>query len=196
MKTKIIYTNRNTCVELIIDEPVPREERRTLAAMSLFEGTGAWMMTDIRLAKYRAPSRYSGSIMADDVCTGFKPKNKDDAEYIRSRVKVLYEEDGVIYWCPFEGLVPGTPREGEFLETMNHVGYFTKQEGLAKLKEIQQFWDTYEGDPAKAKIPNPNRQPSFSDISAELSFRKMGRDPSELYEKTDPTPGAKKKMKP
>lgn len=177
MKTKIIHTHRNSCVELIIDEPVPGAERRVLAAMTLFEGTGAWMMTDVRLHQHMKVSRHSGSLRASDIHSFYEPKDEEQAKYLRSRLHTYSENEEGFHWSTYEGLILGTPREGDWISDKNHIGFFTKQEGLEKLKEIQAFWDDFEGDPDSVKIDNPLRQPSESAIMGELVLIDMGINP-------------------
>ncbi len=178
MKTRITRTHRNTCIELQIDHGSPAKNKRdplALASMTHFEGTSAWMLTDIRLHKTRTPSKYSGGLFSDDVSACFTPKTKAEAVFVRSLLREYTEEDGMFRWSTYEGLVRGTPRQGVLLETNNHIGYFTREDGLAYLKNVQAWWETYEGNPAAAKVDNPHRQPGESLVTMLLMLRKTGK---------------------
>ncbi len=165
MKTRI-SSQRNSVYEVLIDDGTKRANRRVLASMSLFEGTGLWMVTDIRLHRTREPSAYSGGLFSDDIHCSIKPKNAEEAKRVRAALREFYEEeDGTLTWSTFEGLVKG-PRQDSAQSMIwspnshNGIGYFSKSEGLAYLASVQEWWATYEGDPCDAKIDNPNRQPS------------------------------------
>lgn len=171
MKTRISCL-RNQAYELVVDDGKKDKERRVLAGMTLFEGTGLWMLTDIRLHRYRQPSAYSGGLFADDVSCYYKPKDDDELKLVRGLLREFtVDQEGAIYWSSFEGLVRGPRRGGTWSRTdHNGIGYFSKAEGMAYLKEIQKFWDVFEGDPAAAKIENPNLQPSETQVSFKVFF--------------------------
>lgn len=168
MKTKIARTNHNQRIELVVDEGqkrIKKEDRKILAAMTLFHGTGAWMMTDIRLHQHRRPSAYSGSLFADDIHAHFKPATEQEAVVVRVLLREFREDAEGFHWSSYEGLVRGTPRHDSIaLASGNHVGYFTRVEGLAYLEEVQAWWDAFEGDFKDAKIDNPHRQLSASQV--------------------------------
>ena len=122
-------------------------------------------------AKYRKVSPYSGGLFSDDIHSSYKPKNEDDSKFVQSLLREFtIDEDGIIHWSTFEGLVRGTPAETPYCRN-NGVGYFTRAEGLAELKRIQAFWDQYEGDPDYAKVDNHHRQPSEMSISMKIWIR-------------------------
>lgn len=83
-------------------------------------------------------------------------------------------ENGEIYWSSFEGLVRGS-RSGCSWSSTDHngIGYFSRVEGLAYLKEIQKFWDGFEGEPEDAKIDNPHRQLSEMQVSTRALIRRQ-----------------------
>lgn len=173
MKTRIA-NRRNTHYELVIDDGSKGDDLKVLAGMTLFEGTGCWMLTDIRLHQHRTPSPYSGDLLGDDVSSHFKPKDAEESAFVQSLLReFLIEADGSIHWSTFEGLVRGQPRSCSWSKSShNGIGYFSRAEGLARLKEIQKFWDAYEGDPADAKIDNPNRQPNAGQVYWRVLLRR------------------------
>lgn len=178
MKTRIGYACRNSVIELLIDDGTKGPDRKVLASMTLFEGTGAWMMMDIRLARYRKPSAYSGSLIADDIRTTFKPDSAEDAERVKSWLREYTEDELGIHWSTYEGLVRGQPRDGAlWIARNNHIGFFSRKEGLAHLKEIQAWWTDYEGDSEDAKLDNPLRQLSLTEVICRLAVVKLGLDP-------------------
>lgn len=186
MKTKIKYTCRNSQIELVLDNGA--EERQVVAGMTLFEGTGAWMLVDVRLHQYCIPHPYSGGLNSDWIQNEIRPKSDEEREFVKSQLREYEEhEDGSISWCPFEGVVKGTPRENSFLGRNNHIGYFSKKEGLEYLKNAQEWWSKYEGPLAKAKIDNPNRQPTASDLRCDFRIKSQNA--------ADGTESPKPKMK-
>lgn len=151
-------------------------ERFILAAMTLFEGTGCWALVDVRLGRYRAPSPYSGGLFADDFCASYRPKNEQEATYVKSLLREYEErDDGQILWCTFEGIVRGQPEVNGYrpVSYFDHAGYFSMKEGLARLQVIKVFWDTFEGDPASVRIDNPLRQPSAGVVSMDIIIKRM-----------------------
>lgn len=169
MKTRII-SHRNSCYELIVDNG-QAGERKVLASMTLFEGTRSWMLTDIRLDPYQTAHEYSGGLSSDDISARYTPDSEDEAAIVRSLLHTYTEAEGTIRWSTYAGLVIGTPREGTWLSKKNHIGYFTREEGWAHLKQLQDWWSDYDGDPDTAKIPNPRLQPSASMVLSALTWR-------------------------
>lgn len=174
MKTKIVGIHRNRGYELVLENDATDAGRRVLASMTLFEGTGAWMLTDIRLHPHRQPSKYSGSLNASDVTSHYKPESEQAAVIARSLLREFVEDSEGIRWSTYQGLVRGTPRVGSsYLERLNHVGFFSREEGLQHLRELQAWWAEYEGDLADAKVPNPHFQISemylFARVDKELN---------------------------
>ena len=175
MKTRIVRTHRNRCINLVVDDGAKGKDRKVLASMTLFEGTGAWMLVDVRLHRYSRPSAYSGSLLADDVHAHFKPDNAEQAALVRSLLREYTEDDEGLHWSTYEGLVRGTPRVNcGWQASCNHIGYFTQREGLAYLETAQAWWAAFEGDFGDAKIDNPHRQPSETQIRSELMLRDLG----------------------
>lgn len=167
MKTRI-SSDRNKYYELIIDEGRKKNvERRVLAAMTLFEGTGAWMLKDIRLSPYEGAHRYSGGLYSDDITCRIKPETEAEAAFYRSKLHTFTEDENGFKWSTYSGLVVGTPREDSWISRNNHVGFFTRAEGLAYLRSLQPWWDEVRGNPDRAKIPNPKLQPSSTILHSE-----------------------------
>jgi hypothetical protein len=158
MKTRISRPE-GSHIELIVDNG-QKGPRLVLASLTHVHGTGAWMMTDVRLHPHRTPSEYSGGLKGDDVASRYQPENKKEAAIVRSLLREYREEGGNIIWSTFAGLVKGTPRDHILLKDNNDVGYFTRAEGLAKLNEVQAWWEAYEGPLEAAKLPNPLLQPT------------------------------------
>lgn len=194
MKTKITR-DRNQYIALIIDEPGKKgKERDVLAAMTLFEGTGCWKMTDVRLSRFRVPDPYAGSLNADVLHASLKPENEEDANYIKSRLREYQEdEDGTIRWCTFDGIVRGHPSVKGYAparyKNFDQSGYFSQAEGLSKLQEIQLFWDNVPDLNYKWRINNPYWQPSQTIIMGEIVMRNMGYDASNSIEHNESGPG-------
>lgn len=172
MKTRI-SSRGNNCYELLVDEGPNCNDRKVLAGMTLFQGTGCWMLTDIRLHTHRTPSAYSGSLYADDISCNYKPKNEAESKLVQSFLREFtIEEDGSISWSSFEGLVRGHLRPCAWSRTYhNGIGYFTRAEGFAYLRELQKFWLDCDADPAIVKIENPHRQPNVSGIYWKLRLK-------------------------
>jgi hypothetical protein len=181
MKTRM--TRSKGIIEVSYDDP--KNEYGTtvvVAAMSLFEGTGCWMVSDWRLSEYKVLSPYSASLNASDCCSRFIPKSPEERALVISLLRE-YDElaDGAIVWCTFDNFYRGHPdvkgvRPG--FRTCHQSGYFGYKEALAKLREIKSFWDTFEGDPETARMENPNRQPSESSVTMALVIAAMdGRIP-------------------
>lgn len=181
MKTRLSYTCRNSVIELLLDDAKRSgpEDRQVLASMTLFEGTGAWMLVDLRLARHRMPSAYSGGVRAEDVHAFIAPASEEEAQRIRSMLREYREDEEGIHWSTFDGLVRGKPRENcGWAARNNHVGYFTRKEGLAYLQEAQAWWAAYEGDFEGARLANPNRQPSESMVRFALAYPELCDKPA------------------
>lgn len=166
MKTRISRPYAS-CVEVIVDNG-KKGERLVLASMTLVHNCRAWMLTDIRLHPHREPSEYSGGLRADDVCARHKPESAEEAAFVRSMLREYREERGYILWSTFAGLVKGSPRDHILLRDGNDIGYFSKSEGMAKLEEIQAWWESYAGPMDAAKLPNPFLQPSQMEVLARV----------------------------
>ncbi|WP_199028449.1 hypothetical protein [Ralstonia sp. ASV6] len=177
VKTKLITEKGR--ISLVIDDPSKaRDERDVVAAMTLHEGTGCWQLVDIRLSEHKKPSPFGGSMYADDFCARFLPDTPEDATVAKSLLREYKElEDGKLLWCTFDGIVRGEPEINGYapVRYFDQAGYFSKAGGLAKLAEIKSFWDSYQGDPATAKIPNPLRQPSELVVRFEVTMAKRER---------------------
>ena len=175
MKTRII-SHRNSCYELIVDNGTKGSKRLVLASMTLFEGTGAWMLTDIRLNPHRSPDEYSGGLYSDDISSRLKPVDAAEAAQVKAYLHTYTEDENGLRWSTYAGLVRGAPRDDTWLQRDNHIGYFTRDEGLAHLRGLQPWWEGYEGPLEDAKIPNPWLQPSCWEIRSEIRYAQLVKD--------------------
>lgn len=148
----------------------------------------AWIPKDLRLHEFEQPSQYSGSLRADDMLAHWQPESPEEADYVRSLLRE-YEEapDGSITWCSFQGLVRGTPREGVFLSRQNQLGYHTKTEVMAWLEDVRAWWEGYTGEASKAKIDNPDKQMTSSQMMMYCVGKRMGLDVPPPPEPVRPT---------
>ncbi len=172
LKSKLLHQKGR--IQLVIDDKKTKE-KSVLAELTEYEGTGCWRLEDIRLTKHHAISAYSlGS--AESYCSSYSPKDKDESEYIKSKLREYAELDsGEILWASFEGPVRGHPEVNNYTPkrwaNFDQVGYFDKKEGLEKLNEIKLFWDAKVEIGTDWRIDNPYRQPSESDIRSICHFR-------------------------
>ncbi|KWU26408.1 hypothetical protein AS149_25815 [Burkholderia cenocepacia] len=170
-------TRRRGCIEVLYTAPGnPYGYKVSVAAMTLFEGTGCWMVTDWRLSKYKPLSPWSSSLNADDVCAQYRPKSKEELIFVTSLLREYEEKDGELLWCTFDNFYRGHPDVGGVrpsYRTHHQAGYFGYREAFAKLREIKGFWDAFEGDPLTARIGNPDRQPSASEVSMETTVARL-----------------------
>lgn len=140
-----------------------------VAAMTLFEGTGCWIVSDWRLSEYKVLSPYSASLNADDCCSRYKPKSPEERAFVIEHLREFTElPDGTLQWCTFDNFYRGQPNVKGYRpewRSCHDSGYFGYADAFAKLKEIQAFWESFEGDPETARIANPDRQWSESRMS-------------------------------
>jgi hypothetical protein len=175
---KTLIEHYKGAIRLVIDDPAkPRGERDVLAGMTEDEGTGCWQLIDVRLAKYGKPNPYAGSGSADTYCANYLPETPEDREIVKSMLREYTElEDGTILWCSFEGVVRGAPSVNGYSPVkwanFDQAGYFSRAEGLERLKEIQAFWEAHEGD-LGVKIDNPHRQPTLTEVSGAISVKRF-----------------------
>lgn len=153
----------------IVDHETPRSEWDVVAAMTHYEGTGCWRVTDVRLSRARTPSPYAGDLNADVLCSSYKPESGAEAASVRQLLREYREEpDGSFLWCTFDGIVRGAPEVKGHRPAMwadfDQAGFFSRSDALATLREIQSFWATYTGPRNAARIPNPHRQPGEFEI--------------------------------
>lgn len=162
MQTKLLHYRGSQIALVLYDPKQSRDQQHRVGLMTLYEGTGCWTLEDIRLSQYRTPGPYFGQA-ADDFHAVAYPKSTAEADFIRSRLRRYDEgDDGSIGWCTFDGIVEG-PLQAKDMEPTwlsSHCGYFRRAEALAKLKEMQAFWDGFTGDPKTVRLPNPSRQPN------------------------------------
>ena len=146
---------------ILVNPDMKPWESDRVALMELYEGTRCWQLVDVRLATYRAPGQYMNA-SADDYHAMYKPDTPENATEVRTMLHEYTEDtDGTFHWCSFEGIVRGHPTIDGYRPSWHltdQAGYFKRSEGLALMKEMQAWWEAYDGDPKLAKIDNPNRQ--------------------------------------
>lgn len=174
MKTTLM--REKGCYLLIAGTDRTLDGRKVLAAMTLMEGTGCWMVTDIRLAKHRAVSAYSGSVNASDVRSQMMPKNDEEADFIKSLLREFTTlPDGTIEWCPFGNIIRGNKGVNGYIpvKSMGYEPpiYHSKARASELLRDIRSFWNEYDEDPNLVKIPNPDGQPTETEISMKIYLR-------------------------
>lgn len=95
-------------------------------------------------------------------------------EFISKLREYREDENGILHWATFDGLVRGKPEIDGYrpprYADFDQVGYFGFKEGLAMLNEIRAFWNDYEGDPNAARLENPHLQRGETAISFEVSI--------------------------
>lgn len=168
MKTSIIESEGYVA---LVDQDSSTEpsKRNVLAAMTICEGYDLWQLTDVRLATHRKPSPFFGALLADDLHATITPCSPEEAAFFRSRLREFVEDqDGTLHWCTFDGIVRSdSPSAKPSWIKFDQAGFFTREEGLSRLQEMQAYWEQFRGDPSTAKIENPSRQPSASLLSGE-----------------------------
>ena len=178
MKTRISHQKGR--ISLLIDQPIAPsgEGKAVLAAMTMNEGTGCWFLIDIRLAPHPVAHQWSGSGKGDDFYSEMKPKTPAEAKAIKAMLKEYEErEDGTLIWCSFRDIVRGELGVNGYVPAsyndFHAPVYHSRASGLAKLKEIQAFWEQHAGTVAEAKIENPYAQPTSGDIEREFIFQRV-----------------------
>lgn len=191
MKTKIIHDKGY--IRLIIDDPQKsRNESDVLAVLSNYADSSCWTLEDIRLTKYRNIGRYWAQ-SADTFTACYCPKDESESAYVKSKLHDYHETpEGELLWCTFDGIVKGQPEINGYTPPQyagfNRSVYFSRQEGLQKLKEIKVFWDDLENLEKNWRIENPNAQASQGEIFSACSIRKMYIDQkitSDQFEKME-----------
>ena len=179
MKTKISHSKRH--IELVVDKGHSGDQLKVLAAMTLFEGTACWDLTDVRFTRYVEPNPYSGSVGADDYCASIQPKNQAESDYIKSILREYVElESGEILWCTYHGIIKGHDSiNGYTLSSWSNfaaAGYFARNEALLYLTEAQAFWESQPDNILETdewRLHNPLAQPRLTDITSHLIFLEM-----------------------
>lgn len=167
---------------LLVDEKKQADsEKPVLAVLSNYAESGCWRLEDIRLTKDYTIDRYWASA-ANSFTGTYKPEDADEASYVKAKLREYQEtKDGVILWSPFNGVVKGEPSINGYTPKrwadFDQTGYFSRTDGLAKLMEIQAFWESLpslsEINESDWRLPNPHAQPSESDIQSLCSMRRV-----------------------
>lgn len=169
MKTKII--RRRGFLALVLDAPeYSKDDRPVLAAGTEIEGTGCWIISDIRLTPKPILNRYACSISAEDVMASFKPDSTEVALMAKALLREFDEaEDGTLSWCTFRNFLKGecgvrgyTPVSGDRVAPPI---YHPRLAVINHLNQAQLFWSAFEGDVAQSTIVNPHAQPRESAVS-------------------------------
>ena len=174
MKSEIIEQEGRYAV-VFADPTLEPWERNRVAELTEDEGTDCWQLVDIRLKAFPQLSKYGCSTGADDYHATFTPENEQQADRVKSMLRDFREDaDGSIHWCTFNGIVRGHSevngyRPARYLD-FDQAGFFSREEGLEKLQAIKRFWDAHTGSLAEARIDNPHRQPSESEVYFALRF--------------------------
>lgn len=137
-----------------------------------------WMLNDVRLTKGFDVFDYW--VKVENRFSYYTPQNKKEFAYITSKLREYHENtDGCILWSPFNGVVRGhSTVDGYAPKRLSDFdgGYFSREEGLSKLIEIQNFWDNLPNlnklKEEDWRIPNPHAQPLMSDMHSLCSMRK------------------------
>ena len=173
-ETTIKFTHRNCTGQLLLGDG---KEKLVLARMSLFEGTGKWVLTDLRMRSFhRVPSEFSCVLGSDMVNSWLAFESEEELNQIKNHLReytVDYEAN-MIHWATYQGVVRGQPvtrdKHQYLANHLNHIGFFSRKEGLAYLKEAQRWWAEYEGKVEDAALPNPHIQPSSFDIKRFIAY--------------------------
>lgn len=180
MKTKIRYRRGQIALMLDDGSKDPWHESPRVAQMELYEGTGCWQLVDIRLAPYHTiKSPYSCSLSAEHYYAHYKPRDETEASALRKTLREYDEDEEGFHWCTFHGIVRGHKTVRGYRPswlTHEFAGFFSRSESLSLLKEMQQWWEAYDGEYQAAKIPNPNIQPTQTDIWMRFAFENRFKD--------------------
>lgn len=168
-------------VLVLADPSVAPWKRNRVAEMTEDEGTGCWMLVDIRLKRFPQLSVYGCSTGADAYHASFAPENDGEAKMIKSMLREYREDaDGSIHWCSFDGIVRGHPEVDGYRPirylNFNQSGGFSREEGMEKLLEMKAFWDVHDGSLANARIDNPHRQLSQSEVEGLIIGERMNAE--------------------
>lgn len=181
METRIKHGKKRDHIELVIDDGAKDgSEKTVLAAMTLFEGTGCWVLMDVRLSKNKTPGPCACGLRGDAVHATYEPESEEEAEFVKSLLKECQEDDdGAIHWCTYDGIVRGSLEVNGYTPSFGSKPqiFMKRSDALEKLNEIKAFWDAYEGDPKLAKIDNPYRQPSEMHVHAACFSRREIESP-------------------
>lgn len=179
-KSEII--EREGHIALVLADPaVAAWERNRVAEMTEDEGTDCWRVVDIRLKRFPQLSMYGCSTGADVYHASFTPDTEAEARLVKPMLREYREDaDGSIHWCTFDGIVRGHPevdgyRPRRYLD-FDQAGYFSRDEGMAKLLEMKAFWDVYDGSLVDARIENPHRQVSDSEVQGLIIMERMNAE--------------------
>lgn len=180
MKTRICF--REGQIALVVVDPAKDVwDCDRLAEMTLYEGTGCWTVTDLRLKLWPQKSQYACTVGAEDYYANIQPESDAERQIV---IKLLREynetADGTIEWCSYNGIVPGRKDiKPSWINYYHPSGFHKKDEGLALLSKMKEFWDTQDNYPKT--IENVNRQISYNEMLSILIMHRMGHH--EIVEK-------------
>jgi D-hexose-6-phosphate mutarotase len=162
------------------------------------EGTGCWMVVDIRLHPRPVAHEYAGGVRAEDVHSRFKPESEEEAQAAKAMLRE-YEErsDGELVWCAYTNLVRGEQGVKGYIpvayDNFHPSVYHSRVSAWAKLRALKEFWEQHEGTVAEAKIQNPHVQPTESVVMQRVHFarfvKKHDLEDREINSPTGPAAG-------
>jgi hypothetical protein len=181
VKTKFLRERGR--VSLVVDtgEPTTMDNKQALAAMTLLEGTGCWSIIDIRLDDHPSADPWSASGFSEEFYSELKPESSEQAIEVKAMLKEYQElKDGTLVWCSFRDIVRGESGVNGFTPSGKNnfqpPVYHSRRQGLALLREIQEFWEAHAGTIEESKIDNPYSQPNASVVKSTLIFQKVMRE--------------------
>lgn len=174
MKTLIKSTWRNRQYNLLALEG--KYNGFILASLSIIPHTGCWTLWDIRLTKHRLPCKYSDLSNLEEHFID----SDDELNFFTSKLSV-YEYDPVnkkLIWNTMDGTVKGHENINGFKPAWDSKvsaegGYFSKKEGLEKLKEIQHYWLDKPDFANEYRLPNLHSKPSSFNLSFDYRFPQL-----------------------
>jgi hypothetical protein len=181
VKTKFLRERGR--VSLVVDtgEPTTMDNKQALAAMTLLEGTGCWSIIDIRLDDHPSADPWSASGFSEEFYSELKPESSEQAIEVKAMLKEYQElKDGTLVWCSFRDIVRGESGVNGFTPSGKNnfqpPVYHSRRQGLALLREIQEFWEAHAGTIEESKIDNPYSQPNAFVVKSTLIFQKVMRE--------------------
>ena len=191
MITKIRYFYRNQVIVLVgTEEPF---KNKVFSALSHSEGTRCWDLWDVRYSRLRPPLEMKYTNSAENIHASAYVENEEELEFVTSLLRKyqtrFYKDHPhltIIDWCPMNGFIKGSPTIKGYSpfkgSIRSEVGYFSRKEGLERLKKFQEEYLLLESFTEKDRIINPDAQPLQNTVTSKLSFFR-NRDQGEIYQK-------------
>ncbi|WP_342366696.1 hypothetical protein ACOK4R_34650 (plasmid) [Pseudomonas fluorescens] len=173
MRTRTI--RRKGQVSLVIDREDPSAPREVLASLQQMADSSNWFVIDIRLLQRPVAHEFSGSAAAEDFCAHLTPESAEERDfYVKKLDDYLEQQDGTLLWCTYRNMWRGEQGIDGYIPpsiVLPHV-YMTFKNGLKLMKDIQDYWESFEGKIADAKVENPYRQPREGELTREWWMEK------------------------